>query len=323
MFKKFNTKTLLIILVILGALVALNKFYLSKKSESTIDEYFVQIDSGTVKQVFIYPKNEKGKEIKLTKTDKGWEVTDGKMKSNADTAEVNRLLASFANVKTLSLAAEDKSGWGDYMVADSAGSRIRFISDDNKTDEMIVGKFSFNPAARNGATYIRHANEDKVYSVVGYIALNVNRGFTSWRMKTVMAGNKDSWNSLTFSYPGDSSFTLVKQNNKWMLYPVGNSSNGVNGQPVDATKTDQYLTQLANKQSSGFLDGYIQNAASVYTLSVSSGNQAKTVTIQAFPADSVQKLVLHSSLNPDAWFSESKNPVAQSIFVGKQQFLRP
>src|SRR5260221_13354545 len=131
MFKKFNTRTLVIILLILGGLAALNKFYFSKKGESTFQTEFVKIDTSTVTQILIYPKAEKGKEIKLTKTEKGWELQNDKTKTMADTGDVHRLLAGFADVKTSSLAAEDKTGWTDFQVSDTTGSRIKFITDGN------------------------------------------------------------------------------------------------------------------------------------------------------------------------------------------------
>ena len=198
------------------------------------------------------------------------------------------------------------------QVADTSGSRIKFITDDNHTYEVIVGKFGFNQASRNGISYVRHVGDDAVYAVEGYLSFMVNHDFTSWRMKTVVVGNKDQWTSLTFSYPADSGFTLVKQNNQWT----------VNGMPADSMKVSQYLAQLADKHSAGFIDGYVQNSAPVYTLSVSGNNQSKAITVQAFPADPTEKLVIHSSLNPDAWFSETKRPIADGIFVSKQQFIK-
>ena len=311
MFKKFNTTTLVIIMVILGGLALLNKFYCAQKTESNFDASFVKIDSASVKQVLIYPKAEKGKEIKLTKTEKGWELQNDKVKTAADTAEIHRLLSSFNDVKSSSLAAEDKSGWADFQVSDTAGSRIKFITDDNKTYEMIVGKFGFNPAARSGVTYIRRMGEDQVYAVDGYISFNVNRDFNGWRNKVVMSGNKETWTSLSFTYPGDSSFTLTRQGSSWTL----------NGQPVDSAKTMQYLSQLANKQSAGLLDQYIQNTSPAYTLTISGGSKDKPIMLQAFPADPSQRFVIHSSLNPDGWFSEAKSPIVESIFVGKSKFL--
>jgi hypothetical protein len=183
MFKKFNTTTLLIILVILGGLTLLNKFYFSKKSESTFDASFVKIDSSAVTQIFIYPKAEKGKEIKLTRNGKKWDLEYDKTKSIADTTAVRRLLAELANVKTSSLASEDKSGWNDLQVSDTLGSRLKVITDDNHTYEMIVGKFGFTPGSRYGITYMRHIGEEPVYAVEGQLSFIVNHDVTSWRAK--------------------------------------------------------------------------------------------------------------------------------------------
>ena len=47
MFKKFNTKTLLIILVILGGIAAYSK-YSSNKNENTFRDEFVKIDTSAV-----------------------------------------------------------------------------------------------------------------------------------------------------------------------------------------------------------------------------------------------------------------------------------
>src|SRR5882724_5219157 len=100
MFKKFNTSTLIIILLVLGGLAALNKFYFSKKGESTFETTFLAIDSNAVRQILVYPKAEKGKEIKLTRNGKAWNLEYDKMKSTADTTAVHRLLAALVDVKT-------------------------------------------------------------------------------------------------------------------------------------------------------------------------------------------------------------------------------
>lgn len=191
MFKKFNTTTLLIILVILGGLAALNKFYFSKKSESTFDASFVKIDSSAVTQIFIYPKVDKGKEIKLTRNGKKWDIESDKVKTPADTAQIHRLLASFVDLKSMSLAAEDRNGWGDLQVADTSGSRIKIMTNDNHAYEMVVGKFGFNPASRNGITYIRHVGEEPVYAVEGYLSFMVNHDAASWRVKPAPDATKE------------------------------------------------------------------------------------------------------------------------------------
>src|ERR1043165_2479588 len=160
MFKKFSTTTLIIIIVLLGALVAFDKLYLEKKSESTFSDQFVKIDSAAVKQISIYPKAEKGKEIKIIKGAKGWELQNDKVKTVPDSMSVVGLIKSFADIKSNALVATDKSGWEEYKVEDTSGTRIKFTMADGKTYDMIVGKFGYNQATRSGTTYIRHADDE-------------------------------------------------------------------------------------------------------------------------------------------------------------------
>jgi len=310
MFKKFNTKTLLIILVILGGIAAYSK-YSSKKSENTFREEFVKIDTSAVTQILIYPKADKGKEIKITKTEKGWELQNDKIKTAADSNAVRSLLGNFADVKSVSLGAADKSGWGEMQVTDTSGTRIKIITKD-QTYDMIIGKFGYDPASRNGMTYIRHADEEPVYAIEGFLSMSINQGFNSWRNRGFIHGNKENWNNLTFTYPGDSSFVLTKQNNTWM----------VNGEMADSTKIVNYLNGLANMQSSGFVDGYTPSSTPVFTLSIQGNNQPAAISVLAYPADSTQKFILHSSQNADAYFSEAQSNIAGRIFVGKGSLMQ-
>ena len=58
-----RSKKLIYILIALVILVLLNKFYFSKKSESTFNDEFLKIDTSQITQIVIRPKIENGKEI--------------------------------------------------------------------------------------------------------------------------------------------------------------------------------------------------------------------------------------------------------------------
>ena len=311
MFKKFNTTTLVIILIVLGAILAVNKFFFSEKSESTFNDEFVKIDTGLVTQVLIYPKAEKGKEIKITRQGRGWQLSNDKVKTVADSNQVRNLIKSFANLKSLALTGADKSSWKDLQVEDTSGSRIKIMTSDNKTYDMVVGKFGYNQQTRNGSTNIRRANEEAVYAVEGFLSFTVNQPFNAWRNKLLISGNKDNWNTLTFTYPSDSSFVLSKQNNQWM----------VNGAPADSAKAAQYLNSIASLQSSNFVEQYTPSSIPAYTLSIQGNNQPAPITVVAYPADSTQKFILHSSLNNDGWFSDMPGNTVQRLFVSSRNFI--
>jgi hypothetical protein len=56
-------------------------------------------------------------------------------------------------------------------------------------------------------------------------------------------------------------------------------------------------------------------------VNISGSNQPVAITVQAYPADSTQKFIYHSSLNPDAYFSEAQSNLLSRLFVGRQHFL--
>ena len=312
MFKKFSTTTLIIIIVLLGALVAFDKLYLEKKSESTFSDQFVKIDSAAVKQISIYPKAEKGKEIKIIKGAKGWELQNDKVKTVPDSMSVVGLIKSFADIKSNALVATDKSGWEEYKVDDTSGTRIKFTMADGKTYDMIVGKFGYNQATRSGTTYIRHADDENVYAIDGFLSMSVNRPFSSWRNRTFISGDNHNWNKLTFSYLAGNSFVLERSGNTWL----------VNGQPADSAKVIQYLNRLSHMSNGNFADQYTPSSTPVYSLTIEGNNQPAPITVVAYPADSIQKFILHSSLNNDAYFSDKGSNITQQVFVGSDSFLK-
>lgn len=311
MFKKINSTTLIIILVVLGGIVAFNKFYLANKSESTFNDEFVKIDTAKVTQILIYPKADNGREIKITRQAKGWELQNAQLKTTPNEALVHNLLMSFADLKSLSLAGNDKSSWKQFQVDDSSGTRIKIMTSDNKTYDMVLGKFGYNSTARNGLSYIRRSKEDAVYTVNGFLSLTINKPFNEWRNKTLISGNKDNWSKLSFSYPGDSSFVLARQNGIWT----------VNNKPADSIKVAHYLGTIANLQGNGMVDIYTPSGAPVYTLTIEGINQTAPITATAYAADSVQKFILHSSLNNDGWFSDGNTRIAERVFVGPKSFF--
>ncbi len=311
MFKKITTTKLIVVLLVLAGIVLFNKFYQNEKDENTFRSEFVNIDTSQVTEIAIYPQVEKGKEIKFTRNGKSWDLQSGKVKTIADSAAIRYLLAQFVDMKSLSLSGQDKESWKDLQVTDSAGSKIKIVTP-GTTYKMVVGKISYNQSTGSGSTNIRHENEEEVYSVPNYLSFAVNQPFNSWRNKIFIHGDKDDWTNLMFTYPSDSSFVLERGSAGWV----------VNGEAADSGKVAQFLSQVSNMQSTGFVDGYSPSSTPVFTVLLKGNNQSSPVTVQAYPADSTQKFILHSSLNPEAYFSESQSHLSDRIFVGKNYFRK-
>ena len=215
------------------------------------------------------------------------------------------------DMKSVSLAGQDKSSWRDFQVNDSAGTKMKITTTDNKSYDIVVGKIGYDPASGGSMTYMRKSEEEEVYAIPGYLSFMINQPFNSWRNKTFVKGSRENWTSLTFTYPSDSSFVLTKANNDWI----------VNGEKTDSAKTIQYLNQLASVQGNGFVDGYSPASTPIFTISITGNNQSGPIIVQAYPADSTKKFILHSSLNPEAYFSETESHLKDRLFIGKKSLL--
>lgn len=310
MLKKLNTKTLVVILIILVGIVILTKMLDEKKGGRTFKETLVETDTLRVNTILIYPNAGQHKEIKLTNTGGNWTANSENITSDADTSYIRNLLATFALIKPQRLAATDESKWKDYNVDDSLGTRVKLLAGEEVLLDIMVGKFSFNNTTRSGTSYLRLTDENEVYAVDGFIPMTVNQPFNEWRDKTLLRWNKEDWNKISFSYP-DSSFVLKKENGKWDIESL----------EIDSDKVEQYLNDLTYLSNSSFADNYSPAASPFMWITVEGNNRSSPVTIKAFAADSTHQFIINSSYNPDAYFSAAKGNLTGRIFKKQEDFL--
>lgn len=315
MLKKLNSKTLLVILIALVSIVIFTQIFDETTGKRTFKETLVEIDTSQVNLILIYPHAERGKEIKLTKTSTVWSVQKDPAfggAAEADNNYVRNILSLFALLKPLRLAATEKEKWNDYNVNDSLGTRVKMLSGEKILLDIVVGKFSFNQMSRSGISYVRLYNESDVYAVDGFLPMTVNQSFNEWRNKNIFRGNKDDLTKISFSYP-DSSFVLKKADDgRWIIEDVD----------FDSTKIVQFLNEITNMSSSAFADNYSPSSSPAMWLTIEGNNMAAPLTIKAFAADSVNQYIIHSSFNPNAYFSAAKGNLTDRIFKRRQFFLQ-
>ena len=310
MFKQFSTKTLIFILVILSLAIAMVFLMDKKNGGRTIREELVRIDTSSVTSISLFPQSEKRVEIKILKNGKQWIVQKEKISAEADIRNIINLLNEFALIKPQRLASTEKSKWKDYGVNDSLGTRLKFYSGEKLLSDVVVGRFTFNNTTRSAISYIRLFNEEETYAMDGYISIAVNQPFNQWRNKVVIKEDKNNFTRFCFKYPADSGFVLSKENNKWK---IGDEN-------CDSAKVEQFLASMTMINCPGFVDNYIPAMAPLLTLTVE-GNNMNALSITAFPADPVQRYVIHSSYNPAAYFSAKDYRLDENIFKSKTYFF--
>mgnify|MGYP001767300506 CR=1 FL=1 len=324
MLSKFlNTKTLIILLVILGVIFLITT--LTKKEDRTFKSEMVSIDSTRVTKMVIQPKlGDQGKEVIISKTGNEWKLeSDGKT-YRPDQTTVNNVLVELVRMRSERVAATDESKWKEFEVTDSLATRIKVFDDEKLMADLYVGKFNYvqppkgqqqNPYQQQNkgkmSTYVRPAGDKEVYVVDGFIKMSIQANVNAYRDKTLFACNKDDLTKITFNYPGAEGFVLSKEGTKWYM----------NGQPADSLKTSRYLNKLVKVTSSNFIDEVMPlTSAPTHQVKIE-GNNIIPAEISAFPADSVNQYVITSSLIPDSKYSGTKSGLFERVFAKSTEFL--
>lgn len=309
MLNRLSFKTLIIILTLLIGAIILIYFLDKKTGERTFKKEIAQIDTSAVTAISVFPQSDNHKEVKLSKRGKVWKAERGNIIAEADNNSIQNLLINFSTLTAERLAAKDKSKWKNFSVDDSSGTRVKFFAGENVLLDIMVGRFSFNNVSRQGFSYIRLYDSDEVYAVEGFLPMDVNQPFNQWRNKIITKFDKNNLTKITFSYPSDSGFVLLKDGARWRIDTLS----------ADSAKTDQFLNDIAYVSSTSFCDNFIETTPQM-TL-VIEGSNMPAVTLKAFPSDTIKKFILHSSLNSQAYFEAGDEKIHERFFKARSNFI--
>ena len=320
MLSKFlNTKTLIILLVILAGILIITQ--VTEKEDRTFKSQLVEIDTSKVTKIKILPKaGSDDPEITFTRTGQEWKLeADGEF-YKPDESSIKNIMTELLRMRTQRVSATSSDKWKELEVTDSTASRVKLFSGDEVLTDLYIGKFSYtqapqqqNPYQRQQArmfTNIREAGEETVYVVEGFIKMNIQPNVDSYRAKTLVSVPKEDLTKLTFDYPGET-FVLNKQDGYWFL----------DGQQADSLETSRYLQKFVRLTSSNFADEVEPVTDSpTHTITIE-GNNIVPVELQVFPADTVHEYVITSSLIPDTKYSGKKSKLFERIFVPRDEFF--
>jgi len=303
MFRQVSNKVLVIIFIIL-LLSAIFVFFIDGgKNERTFRDVLVNIDTTAVTEILIYPKSQNHKEVKLFKEKENWRVTlSGNKAASVPGKRMTDVFNQLLAIKPQRLAARGEEKWGEFQV-DSTGSKVIVKQGDKVVLDLIIGRFSFQQP-RSMSTYVRLSNDADVYVVDGFLDMTFNQGANIFRDAAIINDDFNNWNQLQFIYPSDSSFTLAKSGNDWLI----------NGMKTDSLKIFNYLNKLSRLTDTKFVDDFspVNPASPAYKLSITT-KDFQFVEINAYKEN--DRYVISSSQNPEAYFDG--NSAGASIFIGK------
>ncbi|MBN2347656.1 MAG: DUF4340 domain-containing protein [Bacteroidales bacterium] len=320
MLNKIKLSTLLFIFIILLVLVSVLLLHDSKKGDRSFRSDLVEMDTAKVTSIIIIPRSDKDQPVKIKKQGSGWKVTVEAKDYNADKNSINSMLSSLTELKSLRVAATDKSKWESFEVNDSLATRVQIKAGKKKITDIYIGKFFYkqpqnpNPYSRNQmgkmTTYVRLQGDKEVYAVDGFLSMIFNRKAGDFRDKTVIMSNKSDWSRLTFTYPADSSFILYNESGRWMI----------DGILADSANVVNYLNKISRLSSSEFADNQQPlNASPDFKLSVEG---ASPIQVKAYAAaDSLNAYLVSSSMNEGVFFNGIKDGLMDKLFIGKSELI--
>lgn len=325
MFNKLNTRALLILVLVLLVIVFVIKYFDAKKGDRTFKSELVTIDTSRVDEILFFPLNNVQETVNLKKSGNHWELKLDDKYVKADSRVVNNLLTMLLNLKPERVAATNESQWDKYEVGDSTGVQVQIKQSGEVVSDLIIGKFSYqqpeagsqqqNPYQQQKGkmtSYVRLNKENEVYAVDGYLKMNFTMDMNNYRDKTLVNVSKNDITKLMFDYPADSSFTLVKEGENWM----------VDGMQADSVEMVSYISSVSRIMNYDFVDNVKYSGNPIYKLTIE-GNNFSPVILTAFPADTTNKFIITSSVNPDGKFSGAKSGLTEKIFTAKGRFIPP
>jgi len=319
MSKKINNKTLLIVFLSLTALLIITKLFTSRKSERTLDTELVQIDTAGITEMLLYPQAENGEEIVFTKKGSDWTIMMNEVTGPADHVSIRRSLSELMNLKTERLVARTGDRWKEFNVDDSLGTRLIIKEGKKKTLDLVIGRFEYQPPPGgyqgygqnqfSGNTYVRKTSDEEVYAVQGFLALNFNQNFNTWRDQSLSNFSPSQITKIVFDYPADSGFIAQKSETGWL----------VGGLPADSASMAEYISNISRKRSSAFEDGFHSSSPPDYQLTLE-GENMTPIHIRAFTQPQGD-VILNSSINPSSWFRSSMDDLFADIYKRAEDLL--
>ena len=322
MYKKINIKILLALFVVLLILVLVIFYFESKKGERSFRADIFDADTSKVTSVVIYPRINKEESINIIKKGTQWKIDYHGKLLNADNDIVKNMFSTLLELKPRRIAATERSRWREFEVDDSLSTRVQVLTQKKIVSDLYIGKFSYQQPKNQMqynynqrgtmSTCVRLADENIVYVVDGFLSMAFNRNVNDFRNNSIIRSNKSDWTRLSFRYPADSSFTLVKEGDIWM----------VDGLMADSASVDKYFNSISYLTNSNFVDDQKPlNDQPVLSLKIEGNNFGEPIQVKAFIADTINKYLITSSLNKGAYFSGEASKLTGKIFVGKAGFF--
>lgn len=295
--------------LILLLILAVTLFYDSKKEERTFKKYLVNIDTNKVNKIIIYKKKEKKNPVIVYKENDKWlvKIENGKT-APAQKESVNNIISQLLSIKSKSLAANDESKWGTFEV-DTSATEVQVFEGNNKTLDIYIGKFTYDPKRRAMISYVRLADDKNVYTTSGFLSSYFNLSPNDFRNKQLASFNYKDVKQIDITFSDSINYSLIKNDKgKWTI----------DEKNTDSTKTIRYLQNIQRIFGSDFGEKDDISSFKSATAEINIILDNNTINIKAYKKDD-KTIYLKSSQNNE--IIKDNGTLYKRIFVLKNKFF--
>ena len=281
----------------------------SRRPESSFKAELIKVDTAAISSIVIDPKGKEDEEITLKREPGGWIVTNGRLSLRAVPEAVNPLLNSLALIRTKRIAAKDPEKWPEFEVEEGDGTRVKVYQGETKTEDFLIGRFSFNPQAQSGVSYIRLNGQNEVYAVDGFQTLTFGQGFNAYRNRGFLKLTPDmKIREFDFHQTGNT-YTFKEDGGQWLL----------NGKTKpDSAAVANFLNALGNVPGDDFADDFDElrtGELEKQSLTLRGEGIDPPIVISSYRDTTRGKpFVLHSSQHPETFFASDSSGLFKRLF---------
>ena len=232
-------RIVILFLVVLGLGAYLYFYEIPQAEKEAAKSKLVAVDKDAITGIdLVYPD----REIDLTKSDKGWQLTKP-VSAPAEESSVTSLLGPLTDTKiekTLEGAPSDPAAYG----LDKPNPLIRLtLKDGAQQPPLAIGK---NTTVGGAKTYVRLGDEPKVY-LTNNIQPALNKQAKDLRDKQLLSFQDDDVQRVEIALDGGEKTTLLrKDKDAWTVEP--------GDYPADTTEVRSYLSGLRTARAVDFAD---------------------------------------------------------------------
>lgn len=299
----------------------------SVKGDRTFKDKILLADTADISSITIVPRLELDRKITLARNGDGWTVVKGEKTVVADGAAITNILEQLAAMKPMRVAATHADQWKNYELTDSLSTVLTIAFGKRKSQQVYIGKFNYkqpqgqNPYAMYGqqprgtmTTAVRTSGDKNTYIVEGFLGMTFNRDINDFRNKTVIRSNAIDWTKVSFAYPADTSFEMVKEAGVWKI----------DGAAIDSAEAAGFVNAISHLNSYSFADDIKPSGVPLYSLTVEGNNFTRPIKLDVYTsADSTLGYLVQSNMNTEALFADPDgSSVVKRVFVPKSTFVK-